>query len=157
MKARIRDAGGRSCSSSWAQGLKVPLWLTETYLPLYSGATDRYVSVAFSASPAASSRLSKHTTPELIGFQLSSHAYRAILFSYCAPAMFKGTTRMRTMDILVDDVLVTTWTSSGSTEELEDIDLSETEGQVITVTGVLENSEWLSIIEVRSSLVCFRL
>ena len=60
------------------------------------------------------------------------------------------------MDILVDDVLVTTWTSSGSTEELEDIDLSGTEGQVIAATGVLDNSEWLSIIEVRSSLACFR-
>lgn len=62
-------------------------------------------------------------------------------------AMYKGTTRTRTMDVFVDGVLVATWTSSGTTEALEGIDLSGTSGELIEVTGVLGSTEWLSIIE----------
>ena len=48
----------------------------------------------------------------------------------------------------VDDVLVTTWTSSGTTAGFESIDLSGTSGSMIEIVGVLGDSEWLSIIEV---------
>ena len=48
----------------------------------------------------------------------------------------------------VDGVLVTTWTSSGTTTDFESIDISGTSGTAIEIVGVLGNSEWLSIIEV---------
>lgn len=62
-------------------------------------------------------------------------------------AMYKGTTRRRTVEVYLDGVLVTTWTSSGTTSGMESIDLSETSGQLIELTGVLANSEWISIVE----------
>ena len=62
--------------------------------------------------------------------------------------MYKGDTRARTVEVYVDGVLVTTWTSSGTTVGFESIDLSGTSGSVIDVVGVLGDSEWLSIIEV---------
>ncbi|CAM9878861.1 unnamed protein product [Ectocarpus sp. 12 AP-2014] len=62
-------------------------------------------------------------------------------------AMFKGTERQVSMEVRVDDALVTTWTSSGTTDGFEAIDLSGTWGQVLEITGVLDDSEWLSIIE----------
>lgn len=55
------------------------------------------------------------------------------------------------MQVYVDSVLVTTWTSSGTTNALEGIDLYGTSGQVIEVTGVLGSTEWLSIVEVSFS------
>ncbi|CAM9933566.1 unnamed protein product [Pylaiella littoralis] len=62
-------------------------------------------------------------------------------------AMYKGNERQRSVEVYVDGVLVTTWTSSGTTLDFESIDLSGSSGQEVTVTGVLGNSEWLSIIE----------
>ncbi|CAN0452773.1 unnamed protein product, partial [Pylaiella littoralis] len=60
---------------------------------------------------------------------------------------------MRTVDVSVDGDLVTTWTSSGTTLDFESIDMSEISGQVITVTGVLDRSEWLSITETEIMVV----
>eukprot|EP00752_Nemacystus_decipiens_P007213 g6456.t1 len=62
-------------------------------------------------------------------------------------AMYKGATRTRTVDVSVDGVVVTTWTSSGTTADFESVDLSGQSGQAITVTGVLADMEWLSIVE----------
>lgn len=53
------------------------------------------------------------------------------------------------MEVRVDDTLVTAWTSSGTTDEFEAIDLSGTPGQMVEITGVLDDSEWVSIVEVR--------
>lgn len=61
--------------------------------------------------------------------------------------MYKGDTRTRTMDAYVDDVMVTSWTSSGTTTAFEIIDLGVT-GQAVELRGVLADSEWLSISEV---------
>lgn len=58
------------------------------------------------------------------------------------------------MEVYVDDALVTTWTSSGTTDGFESIDLSGVSGEVIEVTGVLANSEWLSIVEVSPKRGC---
>lgn len=63
--------------------------------------------------------------------------------------MYRGATRARTVDVSVDGV-VTTWTSSGTTVDFESIDLSGQSGQEITVTGVLAELEWISIVEVSS-------
>lgn len=74
-------------------------------------------------------------------------------------AMYLGDERQRTVEVYVDGVLVTTWTSSGTTLDFESIDLSGSSGQDITITGVLVDSEWLSITEVcspRSSLFSIR-
>lgn len=62
--------------------------------------------------------------------------------------MYKGATRTTTAEVYVDGALVTTWTSSGTTSEFETIDLSGSTGTVVEITGVLGNSEWLSIVEV---------
>ena len=64
------------------------------------------------------------------------------------PALFRGDVRVRTVEVYVDGVLVTTWTSSGTTTDFESIDISGTSGTAIEIVGVLGNSEWLSIIEV---------
>lgn len=48
----------------------------------------------------------------------------------------------------VDSTLVTTWTSSGTTVNFEGIELSGYSGQHVTITGVLADMEWLSIVEV---------
>eukprot|EP00752_Nemacystus_decipiens_P013409 g11873.t1 len=68
-------------------------------------------------------------------------------------AMYKGTTRQRTMEVYVDGVLVTTWTSSGTTDSFENISMSGSTGQVVEVTGVLGAFEWLSIIEAEIMVV----
>lgn len=52
----------------------------------------------------------------------------------------------------MDGALVTTWTSSGTTDGFESIDLTGSAGEVIEVTGVLDALEWLSIIEVSPAL-----
>eukprot|EP00752_Nemacystus_decipiens_P014959 g13318.t1 len=62
-------------------------------------------------------------------------------------ALYKGTTRVRTVEVYADGVLVTTWTSSGTTEGFESVDISGTSGSMLEIVGVLEDSEWLSIIE----------
>ncbi len=51
------------------------------------------------------------------------------------------------MDIYVDDVKATTWTSSGSTTAFENVELGVA-GQTIELRGVMGDSEWLSITEV---------
>lgn len=63
-------------------------------------------------------------------------------------AMYKGDTRTRTLEIFIDDTLVTTWTSSGTTTDFEAIDLSGEAGSGVELRGVLADSEWLSITEV---------
>ena len=62
--------------------------------------------------------------------------------------MYEGDTRTRTMDILVDGQKIITWTSSGTTTDFETVELGIT-GQTVELQGVLADSEWLSIVEVR--------
>ena len=61
--------------------------------------------------------------------------------------MSKGDERTRTLEIYVDGVIFTTWTSSGTTLDFETVTLGVT-GSTIELRGVLEDSEWLSIMEV---------
>lgn len=81
-------------------------------------------------------------------------------------AMYKGDTRTRTLDIYVDDVLETTWTSSGTTTDFETVKLGffttdstsggggydyshvGVAGSKVELVGDLVASEWLSILEV---------
>ena len=65
--------------------------------------------------------------------------------------MYKGATRVRTLEVYAPD-LVTTWTSSGTTDGFESIDLSGHSAQYVTVTAVQGNLEWLSIVEVSVKL-----
>lgn len=51
------------------------------------------------------------------------------------------------MDIYVDGVIVTTWTSSGTTSGFETVEMG-VPGQVIELHGILGDREWISIIEV---------
>ena len=62
-------------------------------------------------------------------------------------ALFRGDERTRTIEIYVDSVIVTTWTSSGTTLAFESVTLGVT-GRTIELRGVLVDSEWLSIMEV---------
>ena len=64
-----------------------------------------------------------------------------------AVAIYKGDQRTRTMNICVDEVLTTSWTSSGTTLDYEAIAFGVT-GESIELRGVLDDSEWLSIMEV---------
>ena len=64
-------------------------------------------------------------------------------------AMYKGDERTRTMDVYVDDELVTSWTTSGITTAFENIDFG-VNGQAVELRGVLGEEEWLSIAEVRA-------
>lgn len=64
--------------------------------------------------------------------------------------MYKGDLRTRTMDIYVDGAMQTSWTSSGTTTDFENVELGVT-GQTVELRGVLADSEWLSITEVRVS------
>ena len=61
--------------------------------------------------------------------------------------MSKGNERTRTIDIYVDSSIVATWTSAGTTLDFETVTLGVT-GTIIELRGVLEDSEWLSIMEV---------
>ncbi|CAM9252749.1 unnamed protein product [Ectocarpus sp. 12 AP-2014] len=64
-------------------------------------------------------------------------------------ALYTGDIRVRTIDVFVDGALVTTWTSSGTTNGFESIALPDTaSGTVIELQGVLDDSKWLSIIEI---------
>lgn len=63
-------------------------------------------------------------------------------------AMYEGSERVRTMEIYVDGALVTTFTTSGTSNFFEVVYLSGVSGQVVTIEGVLADSEWLSIVEV---------
>ncbi|CAM9895111.1 unnamed protein product [Ectocarpus fasciculatus] len=51
------------------------------------------------------------------------------------------------MDVSVDGVSVKTWASSGTTSSFESIDISGYSGQVVSITGVQGDREWLSILE----------
>ncbi|CAM9842773.1 unnamed protein product, partial [Ectocarpus sp. 8 AP-2014] len=63
-------------------------------------------------------------------------------------ALYNGDIRVRTIDVSVDGVLVATWTSSGTTDGFESIAFPDgISGTVINLQGVLDDSEWLSIIE----------
>ena len=55
------------------------------------------------------------------------------------------------MDVYVDDVMVTSWASSGTTTDFENVDIGVA-GQTVELRGVLADSEWLSISEVRLRL-----
>ncbi|CAM9298873.1 unnamed protein product, partial [Ectocarpus sp. 12 AP-2014] len=62
-------------------------------------------------------------------------------------AMFKGDERTRTLDIGIDNLPYTVWTSSGTTTGFQTIEV-DTMARSISIVGVLEDSEWLSIMEV---------
>lgn len=77
-------------------------------------------------------------------------------------ALYRGTTRQRTVSVTVDGTLVRTWESSGTTDDFEVVDLTGNDGgllgnlasfgvsgQVVQITGDLEPNEWLSIVEVQ--------
>lgn len=64
------------------------------------------------------------------------------------PAMYKGAERVRTIEVYVDGSFITTWTSSGTTDGFEAIDMFGIAGETVELTGVLTSNEWLSIIEV---------
>ena len=51
------------------------------------------------------------------------------------------------MDVYVDGVKATTWTSSGSTAGFENVELGVA-GQSVELRAVLGDSEWISITEV---------
>lgn len=57
--------------------------------------------------------------------------------------------RQRTLEVYVEGSLATNGTSSGTTIDLETIELPGTPAQMVELRGVLESSEWLSIAEVR--------
>ncbi|CAM9952012.1 unnamed protein product [Ascophyllum nodosum] len=67
-------------------------------------------------------------------------------------ALYRGDERTRTIDIYVDGVIVTTWTSSGTTSDFETVTLGVT-GSTIELRGVLGNSEFLSILEVEILII----
>lgn len=56
------------------------------------------------------------------------------------------------MEVSVDGVSVTTWTSSGTTSSFESIDMSGYSGEIVSITGVQGDREWFSIIEVSPAL-----
>ncbi|CAN0504528.1 unnamed protein product, partial [Ectocarpus sp. 12 AP-2014] len=62
-------------------------------------------------------------------------------------ALYQGDTRTRTIDISVDGSYAFSWTSSGTTSDFESIDLG-VDGKVVELVGDLQDSEWLSILEV---------
>ncbi len=63
-------------------------------------------------------------------------------------ALYKGATRVRTVEVHADDALATTWTSSGTVDGFETIDLSGYSGRYLTVMSLPDDMEWLSIVEV---------
>lgn len=63
--------------------------------------------------------------------------------------MYEGDERQVTMEVRVDGVLITTFTTSGTTSWGDQIIFTGVSGQVVELKGVLDDSEWLSIVEVR--------
>lgn len=55
---------------------------------------------------------------------------------------------MRTLEVFIDDELITTWTSSGTTTDFETIEIGSVPGKIVELRGVLADDEWLSISEV---------
>lgn len=73
------------------------------------------------------------------------------------PAALQASGNMgRTLDVYVDEELVTTWTSSGVANDFETIELSGTLGMTVQLRGVLERWEWLTISEVRARILAVR-
>lgn len=74
--------------------------------------------------------------------------------------MYKGQQRTRTIDVYVDGNLATTWTTSGSSDDFETVPLPPSiVGQpagTIELVGLLSDSEWLSIEEVRNLVILHR-
>lgn len=63
-------------------------------------------------------------------------------------ALYRGTQRTRTIDVIIDGVVTTTWTSSGTTDGFQRIDISGQSGQVVEIRGDLpQQDSWLSITE----------
>ena len=62
--------------------------------------------------------------------------------------MYKGSTRVRTVEVRLGAVLAATWTSSGTTDGFESIDLTGYSGRYLTVMTLPDDSQWLSIVEV---------
>lgn len=87
---------------------------------------------------------------------LKIHAKTVTLlrFTCLRSAMYKGDSRTRAIDIYVDGIMATSWTSSGNTLSFETVDLGVV-GKTIELRGVLDDSEWLSIMEVRTGAVSF--
>lgn len=77
----------------------------------------------------------------------STHLFAFMHVRLQPPAMYKGATRVKTLEVYAPD-LVTTWTSSGTTSGFESIDLSGNSAQHVTVVAVQGDLEWLSILEV---------
>lgn len=64
---------------------------------------------------------------------------------FATEALYKGDTRTRTIDVLVDGQKIVAWTSSGTTTGFEAVELGVTAtGQTIELRGVLTDSEWIN-------------
>lgn len=61
--------------------------------------------------------------------------------------MYKGDQRRRTMDIYMNGIKSTTWTSSGTTTAFETVEVIG-DAETIELRAVLPDTEWISIIEV---------
>lgn len=72
----------------------------------------------------------------------------ALPISLIPAAMYRSDERVRTIDIYVDGVFIRSWTSSGTVAGFETVSLN-VDGQTVEMRGVLGDSEWLSIMEVR--------
>lgn len=82
--------------------------------------------------------------------RLQSHVSESLPLAVDAlSAMYLGDETQTTVEVYVDSTLLTNWTSSGTTDDLETIDLSGSSGQEITIMGILADSEWLNITEVQ--------
>lgn len=62
--------------------------------------------------------------------------------------MYRGTTRKREIEVLVDGLKVATWTSSGTSDGPESINIMEASGQVVSIQAVLHAWQWISVVEV---------
>ena len=56
--------------------------------------------------------------------------------------MYEGLTRVRTIEVRLGAVLATTWTSSGTTDGFESIDLSGYSGRYLTVMSLADDLQW---------------
>lgn len=93
---------------------------------------------------------SVETVPDSPNPCLGSYWWYLTRVRYC-PALYRGTQRTRTVDVIIDGILVITWTSSGATDEFQRIGISGESGQVIEIRGVLPDEDsWLSITEASS-------
>lgn len=68
-------------------------------------------------------------------------------------AFYRGTQRTRTVDIIIDGIVAATWTSSGTTDGFQRIDISGRSGHVVEIRGDLPDEDsWLSITEAGGGL-----